>query len=84
MSSSITFAFQLLADHPAVLAKVREEQALVRGTDTESPISLEWLDQMTYTNAVTTEILRIRPPVIMVPYMTTKPFPVTEDRKSVV
>ncbi|KAL8280253.1 hypothetical protein RQP46_007367 [Phenoliferia psychrophenolica] len=79
MSSSITFAFQLLADHPAVLAKVREEQVRIRGTDTESPVSLEWLGEMSYTNAVTTEVLRLRPPVIMVPYMTTKAFPVTED-----
>ncbi|GAA5977138.1 hypothetical protein JCM11641_001312 [Rhodosporidiobolus odoratus] len=79
MSSSITFAFQLLADHPQVLAKVREEQARVRGSDLDSPMSLAWLEQMPYTNAVTKEVLRFRPPVIMVPYMTKKPFPINDE-----
>ena len=79
MSSSITFAFQLLADNPAVLAKVREEQARVRAGDSESPMSLAWLEQMPYTNAVTKEVLRYRPPVIMVPYLTKKPFPINDE-----
>lgn len=79
MSSSITFAFQLLADHPEVLAKVREEQAAVRHGDYETSMSLALLDQMPYTNAVTKEVLRYRPPVIMVPYMTKKPFPINEE-----
>ncbi|GAA5896182.1 hypothetical protein JCM6882_008512 [Rhodosporidiobolus microsporus] len=78
-SSSITFAFQLLADHPDVLAKVREEQAAVRGSDLESPMTLAWLEQMPYTNAVTKEVLRYRPPVIMVPYLTKKPFPINDE-----
>ncbi|GAA5901638.1 uncharacterized protein JCM6883_000347 [Sporobolomyces salmoneus] len=79
MSSSITFAFQLLADHPEVLAKVREEQAAVRHGDYETPMSLSLLEQMPYTNAVTKEVLRYRPPVIMVPYLTKKPFPINEE-----
>ncbi|BGP45698.1 RNA polymerase C-22 sterol desaturase [Rhodotorula kratochvilovae] len=79
MSSSITFAFQLLADHPEVLAKVREEQSRVRAGDLDSPMSLAWLEQMPYTNAVTKEVLRYRPPVIMVPYMTKKPFPINDE-----
>ncbi|GJN88232.1 hypothetical protein Rhopal_001197-T1 [Rhodotorula paludigena] len=79
MSSSITFAFQLLADHPEVLAKVREEQARVRAGDHDSPMSLAWLEQMPYTNAVTKEVLRYRPPVIMVPYLTKKPFPINDE-----
>ncbi|TNY20659.1 cytochrome P450 [Rhodotorula diobovata] len=79
MSSSITFAFQLLADHPEVLAKVREEQTRVRAGDFESPMSLAWLEQMPYTNAVTKEVLRYRPPVIMVPYLTKKPFPINDE-----
>ncbi|KAM0749617.1 cytochrome P450 [Meredithblackwellia eburnea MCA 4105] len=78
MSSSITFAFQHLADHPEVLAKVREEQQRVRG-DSEIPITLDLLDEMPYINAVTKEVLRHRPPVIMVPYLTKKDFPLTED-----
>ena len=79
MSSSITFAFQLLADHPEVLAKVREEQAAVRHGDYETPMSLSLLEQMPYTNAVTKEVLRYRPPVIMVPYLTKKPFPINDQ-----
>lgn len=79
MSSSITFAFQLLADHPEILAKVRAEQVAVRGDDTESSLSLAWLEQMPYTNAVTKEVLRYRPPVIMVPYLTKKPFPINDE-----
>ncbi|CEQ39211.1 SPOSA6832_00718, partial [Sporobolomyces salmonicolor] len=79
MSSSITFAFQLLADHPEVLAKIREEQTRVRAGDLESAMSLEWLEQMPYTNAVTKEVLRYRPPVIMVPYLTKKPFPINDE-----
>ncbi|GAA6033424.1 hypothetical protein JCM8097_006744 [Rhodosporidiobolus ruineniae] len=79
MSSSITFAFQLLADYPEVLRKVREEQARVRAGDLESPMSLAWLDQMPYTRAVTKEVLRYRPPVIMVPYLAKKPFPINDE-----
>lgn len=79
MSSSITFAFQHLADYPDVLGKVREEQTLVRGDDLESPITLDVLDQMPYVHAVAKEVLRHRPPVIMVPYLTKKAFPLTED-----
>ena len=78
MSSSITFAFQHLADYPEVLAKVREEQLRVRGT-ADAPISLELLDEMPYLNSVTKEVLRHRPPVIMVPYMVKKAFPLTDD-----
>lgn len=79
MSSSITFAFQHLADYPEVLAKVREEQERVRGDDLDSPITLDVLDQMPYVHAVVKEVLRHRPPVIMVPYLVKKAFPLTDD-----
>lgn len=79
MSSSLTFGFQHLADYPEVLAKVRAEQDAVRGGDTESPITLELLEQMPYINAVTREVLRHRPPVLMVPYLVKKAFPMTDD-----
>lgn len=79
MSSSITFAFQLLADYPEVLAKVREEQTRVRAGDFESPLSLSLLEQMPYTNAVVKETLRYRPPVLMVPYLAKKEFKITDD-----
>ena len=94
MSSAIVYMFQLTADHPEVLAKVREEQYRVRGNDTEAPLTLELLDDMVYTRAVIKEVMRIMPPVIMVclirplsfvaysaqvPYMTSKPFPLSDD-----
>jgi C-22 sterol desaturase len=66
MSSSICHAFELLADHPEILAKVREEQLRVRGGDVDKPMSFELLDQMTYTRATIKESLRVLPPVIMV------------------
>ncbi|WVQ81465.1 hypothetical protein IAT38_003589 [Cryptococcus sp. DSM 104549] len=79
MSSAIVYSFQLTADHPEVLAKIREEQYRVRGNDLERPLSLEMVDDMVYTRAVVKEVLRYRPPVIMVPYMTTKAFPVSPE-----
>ncbi|KAM0792936.1 hypothetical protein ACM66B_002695 [Microbotryomycetes sp. NB124-2] len=79
MSSSLTFGFQHLADYPKVFAKVREEQDRVRGGDRDAPVTLELLDEMPYTNAVVREVLRHRPPVIMVPYLAKKDFPLTED-----
>ena len=66
MASAIVYMFQLTADHPEVLAKVREEQYRVRGNDTEAPLTLELLDDMVYTRAVIKEVMRIMPPVIMV------------------
>lgn len=78
MSSSITFAFQHLADYPEVLAKVREEQTRIRGS-AETPITLDLMDNMKYTEATVKEVLRHRPPVIMVPYLVKKNFPLTED-----
>jgi C-22 sterol desaturase len=66
MSSAIVFAFQLTADHPEILAKIREEQYRVRGNDIDAPLSLELIDEMVYTRATIKEVLRIMPPVIMV------------------
>lgn len=66
MSSSICHAFELLADHPEILARVREEQLRVRDGDVDKPMSFEMLDQMTYTRATIKESLRVLPPVIMV------------------
>ncbi|TIA87037.1 hypothetical protein E3P99_03441 [Wallemia hederae] len=79
MTSGVVYIFQLLADNPAILAKVREEQYRVRGGDVESATTLDMLDQMTYTRACIKESLRVKPPVIMVPYMTKKAFPITKE-----
>lgn len=37
------------------------------------------IESLTYTSAVIKELLRYRPPVIFVPYLATKKFPVTKD-----
>jgi len=78
MSSSLTFGFQLLADYPEVFKKVREEQDRVRGGDNDQQVTLDMLEQMPYTTAVVKEGLRYRPPVIMVPYLTKKAFPLAD------
>jgi len=65
-TSSLTWAVQALADHPDVLQRVREEQARIRPNGEE--ISYENLQQMTYTWRVTKELLRWKPPVMMMLY----------------
>ncbi|KAI9683389.1 MAG: RNA polymerase C-22 sterol desaturase [Trizodia sp. TS-e1964] len=77
-SSSTTWLFQLLADRPDVLEKVREENLLVRDGDKHRRLDMDMLEKMTYTRACVKEILRYRPPVIMVPYMAKKAFPITD------
>ncbi|TXT08737.1 hypothetical protein VHUM_02865 [Vanrija humicola] len=79
MSSAIVWAFQLTADNPEVLAKIREEQFRVRGGDVDAPLTLDLVEDMVYTRAVIKEVLRLMPPVIMVPYLTTKAFPITPE-----
>jgi C-22 sterol desaturase len=46
--------------------------------DRDKPMSMEILDEMTYTRAAVRELLRYRPPVILVPYLVKKAFPVTD------
>jgi hypothetical protein len=40
---------------------------------------MEMVDNMIFTRAVVKETLRYRPPVIMVPYVVKKDYPVTES-----
>lgn len=77
-SSASTWLFQLMADRPEILDRVREENLAVRNGDRNVRFSMEILEKMTYTRAVIKEILRYRPPVIMVPYVVKKDFPVTD------
>ncbi|KAF8588441.1 cytochrome P450 [Ramaria rubella] len=77
MSSGIIYAFQHFADHPEVLAKVREEQHRIRGGDYMKPITLEMVDDMPYLKAAIRESLRTKPPVSMVPYKSLKAFPIS-------
>jgi C-22 sterol desaturase len=78
-SSACTWLFQIMADRPELLAKVREENLRMRGGDKNVPLSIDLLESMTYTRAIVKETLRYRPPVIMVPYLVKKDFPVTPD-----
>jgi len=76
-SSSTTWLFQILAQRPDVLDRVREENLAVRGGDKHRPFELAMYETLPYTNAVVKELLRYRPPVIFVPYLATKAFPVS-------
>jgi sterol 22-desaturase len=66
MSSGLIYGFQHLADHPEIMAKVREEQERVREGDLDKPMTLEMMDRMPYLRAVVKESLRLKPPVTMV------------------
>ncbi|KAK3386157.1 cytochrome P450 [Podospora didyma] len=76
-SSATTWLFQILAQRPDVLDRLREENLAARGGDKTKPFDLPMLESLTYTNAVVKELLRHRPPVIFVPYLAIKDFPVT-------
>ncbi|KAH7178431.1 cytochrome P450 [Fusarium sp. MPI-SDFR-AT-0072] len=78
-SSAATWLFQVTAQRPDVLDRVREENIKVRNGDPNAPITMDQLESLTYTRAVVRELLRWRPPVIMVPYVTKKAFPLTEN-----
>ena len=77
-SSAATWLFQLMADRPEILDKVRQENLDVRNGDRTARCTISMLENMTYTRAVVKETLRYRPPVIMVPYTAKKDFPITE------
>ncbi|KAM7212912.1 Cytochrome P450 [Rhypophila decipiens] len=77
-SSATTWLFQTLAQRPDVLSKLRAENLSARDGDRNKPFDLEMIEsRLPYTNAVVKELLRHRPPVIFVPYLATKNFPVT-------
>lgn len=78
-SSASTWLFQLMADRPEILDRVREENLAIRNGDKNARCTIELLESMPYTRAVVKETLRYRPPVIMVPYVVKKDFPVTDS-----
>lgn len=76
-SSAATWLFQIMAQRPDVLDKIREENLAVRNGDRSMAPSMDMLDKMVYTRGAVKELLRYRPPVLMVPYLVKKPFPIT-------
>ncbi|KAK8929857.1 hypothetical protein H634G_01560 [Metarhizium anisopliae BRIP 53293] len=78
-SSAATWLFQVTAQRPDVLDRVREENMKVRNGDPDAEINMDQLESLTYTRAVVRELLRYRPPVLMVPYLVKKPFPITDS-----
>lgn len=78
-SSASTWLFQLMADRPDVFAKVRDENLALRHGDKNAPVTMDMLESMIYTRAVVKETLRYRPPVLMVPYLVKKDFPITDN-----
>ncbi|TGO63315.1 hypothetical protein BOTNAR_0102g00170 [Botryotinia narcissicola] len=78
-SSAATWLFQVMAQRPEVLDKVREENLRVRGGDKRVRPNMDMMESMKYTRAVVRELLRWRPPVLMVPYVAKKAFPITPD-----
>ncbi|KAK4204113.1 putative cytochrome P450 E-class, group IV [Triangularia verruculosa] len=77
-SSAATWLFQIMAQRPDVLDRVRAENLATRNGNPNASVNLEQLESMTYTRAVVRELLRYRPPVLMVPYVAKKPFPITD------
>lgn len=78
-SSACTWLFQIMADRPEILDRVRAENLAARNGDKEVRFSMDLLESLPYTRAVVKELLRYRPPVIMVPYVVKKPFPITDS-----
>ncbi|KAF2229773.1 sterol C-22 desaturase [Viridothelium virens] len=77
-SSACTWLFQLMADRPDILNRVREENLSIRCGDRDKPLTLNMTDNMIYTRAVVKETLRYRPPVIMVPHIAKENFSISE------
>jgi cytochrome P450 family 710 subfamily A protein len=76
-TSSLDWTLCLMADYPDVFEKVRQEQ--MKHRPNHEPITHELLDQMIYTKAVVSEILRFRPPAPMMPFTAQKDMQLTED-----
>ncbi|KAH8705338.1 cytochrome P450 61 [Talaromyces proteolyticus] len=78
-SAATTWLFQLMADRPEILNRLREENLQARNGDRDARLTMDLFERLPYTRAVVRETLRYRPPVILVPYMAKKDFPITEN-----
>lgn len=77
-SSACTWLFQIMADRPEILDRIRAENLAARNGDPSVRFSMNLLENLPYTRAVIKETLRYRPPVIMVPYIAKKAWPITD------
>lgn len=78
-SSACTWLFQIMAQRPEILDRIRDENLKTRNNDPYAPVDMDQLESMLYTRAVVRELLRYRPPVIMVPYLAKKDFPISDN-----
>lgn len=78
-SSAMCWMFQLLCDNPDIYAKVRAEQLEVRGGNPDAEVDMDMAEKMVFSKAMVKETLRLRPPVLMVPYEAKKAFPVSPE-----
>ena len=77
-TSSLVWVIDLLKEHPEVLSRVREEQLRLRPNDEHTS---DLLESMHYTRMVVKEVLRHRPPAVMVPHETVEPYQLTSNYK---
>jgi len=77
-TSALVWTLALMADHPDWLARVREEQKRLRPNN--EAITLDLMNQMEHTTMAVKEILRYRPPAIMVPVMAKEDTVVGKDQ----
>ncbi|RKP27255.1 lanosterol 14-alpha demethylase [Syncephalis pseudoplumigaleata] len=63
-SATTTWAILYLADRPALVEALREEQRKCLGDDLATPIAYEHLRDMRLLDAVVRETLRLRPPIV--------------------
>jgi cytochrome P450 family 710 subfamily A protein len=84
-TASLVWTLALMADHPDVLERVREEQLSVRGgggggaARLGETLTAEKIAAMPFTRQVVREILRYRPPAPMVPQVAMQSFRLGPD-----
>lgn len=78
-SSAATWLFQIMAQRPEILDRIREENYKVRNGDIWAPVNMDQLESLKYTRAVVRELLRYRPPVLMIPYEVKRDFPLNDS-----
>lgn len=76
-TASLCWVLALMAEYPDVLRRVREEQAAARPNG--EPVTLDMLVQLPFTRQVVLEILRYRPPAMMVPQVANADIKLTES-----